>query len=344
MVNDTELSIRAGMVVIYKTKIDRRRGMLKLRFPLIVIFVMILSVSAQGAILLDRVVAVVNQDVITWSELYKAMEMQESPALKALSVEKRNRIFKKQESPFLDSLIDLKLELQQARSDGLSVSDKEVNEAINSIRKKYSMTDADLTKSLKEEGYSLKEYRKKLGEQILVSRVVDREVRSTIVVTDSDVRNYVAEHRKELEGGHGYHIRQIFFKAPKIAAERGRIEEKAEDIIKRIRNGENFADLAKEYSEDPTASSGGDLGFIEKDQMAKEFRDAVSKMKPGDVSSPFWTVSGLHIIKLIEKPGNKSMSELEDEAREQLNRSLFKAKYDEWIKGLRRKAFIEVKL
>lgn len=318
--------------------------MSRLRFPFVAIFIIALAVPARATVLLDRVVAVVNQDVITWSELYRDMEMDASATVKAMSAEERRKIFKEQEGPFLESLIDIKLELQQARSDGLSVSDEEVKEAIEGIKKKYSMTDAELEKSLKKDGYSLEEYRRRLGEQILVSRVVDRDVRNKIVVSDADVSNYVKRHRKELEYGGGYHISQIFFSKPDGVGERSRLEEKAEAILKKLHDGESFKDLARQYSEDPSSSSGGDLGFIKKDQLGKEFIAALSKLKPGEVSRPFWTDTGLHIIRLDGETDPKSLKEIEDEARNELTKKRFKVNYDEWVKVLRSKAFIEVKL
>jgi peptidyl-prolyl cis-trans isomerase SurA len=215
---------------------------------------------------------------------------------------------------------------------------------MDNIKKKYSMSDSDLAESLKKEGYSLDEYRRRLREQILVSKVVNRDIRSKIMVADSDIHNYVEEHRSSLEGDEGYRISQIFFKMPASAEEKSRLEEKAEAIVKRIRSGESFTDLAREYSEDPSASAGGDLGFIKKDQLMKEFHDEVAKMKPGDVSSPFWSKSGLHIIKLDEKTGFAGKDQIEERAREELTKKLFAEKYNEWVKSLRGQAFIEVKL
>lgn len=316
----------------------------RLRPAFVAFFVIILTVPARGAILLDKVVAVVNQDVITWSELYKAMEMDAPPDVRAMTAEEKKKIFSKQEGHLLENLIDIKLELQQAASDGLTASPEEIQDAVNTIKKKYSMNASELAASLKKEGYSMKEYRKRLGEQILVSKVVDREIRSKIVVSDSDVSKYIQENRKELEADKGYRISQIFFHAPANAKDREGLFDKAEGIEKRIRAGERFEDLAKKYSEDPSATSGGDLGFIKEDQLSTEFRAQLSKMKVGDVSSPFWTASGLHIIKLVERPGLKSKSEIEDEARNELTRRLFALKYKEWVKRLRGKAFIDVKL
>ncbi|MEJ2696794.1 MAG: peptidylprolyl isomerase [Candidatus Sulfobium sp.] len=323
---------------------SRRRGMSRLKFLFAAVFTIILAVPVQGAVMLDRVVAVVNQDVITWSELYRAMEIDASPDVKAMSPGDKRKVFKEEEGHFLESLIDLRLELQQAGSEGLSVSDEEVKEAVDSIKKKYSMTDSELEESLNKEGYSVKEYRRRLGEQILASRVVNRDVRSKIVVSDSDVLKYMKEHEKELEDSGGYRISQIFFKMPESAEEKDRIEKKAAELVEKMGNGESFSDLAKKYSEDPSADSGGDLGFIKKGQLSKEFREEVSKMKPGDVSKPFWTDSGLHIIKLDERTDPKSANEIKEKARDELTKKLFKAKYDEWVKTLRSKAFIEVKL
>lgn len=318
--------------------------MLRLKFPFVAIFIVVFAAPARGAILLDKVAAVVNQDVITWSELYRDMELDAVPAVKAMSAKERENVFKGQESHFLQSLINQKLELQQAASDGLSVSDQEISDAINGIKKKYSMSDSELKESLKKEGYSFEEYRKKLGQQILISKVIDRDVRSKIVVTDADVRKYINDHRKGLEDAGSYHISQIFFRMPENADEKAGLEKKAETILEKIHNGESFAELAKEYSEDPSADSGGDLGFIKKNQLDKDFREAMSKMKPGEVSRPFWNSKGLHIIKLDGETDTGNMKGIEDKARDELSRRLFSVQYEAWLKTLREKAFISVKL
>lgn len=317
--------------------------MLRIKSILIVFFVVLAS-SSQASILLDRVVAVVNQEVITWSELYRSMESDAAPQVKEMKENERRQILKDNELSFLETLINVKLQLQEARNAGISVTDEEIKEGIDNIKKKYSMTESAFLDSLSKEGYTFDEYKKRLREQIMISKVVNLQIRSKIVASDADIKKFLDENNELSQSGAAYRLRQIFFKAPKNDADRNMVEEKAAAVLKKLKEGANFNDLAKQYSEDASASSGGDLGLVRKNQIAKEFIDAVSTMKPGEVSSPFWTAGGLHIIQLDEIIGPKSGDEIKEEARTAVISKTFSERYAVWIKGLREKSYIEIRL
>ena len=130
---------------------------------------------ANSAILLDKVMAIVNKEVITWSDLYKAMEFEATDEIKAMKDDDRRRFFKENEAAFLETMIDMRLQVQEAIKSGISVSDEEVTKAIEGIKKKYSMTDETFKNAISKEGFTIKEYRKKLAEQIGIGRVVEQE-------------------------------------------------------------------------------------------------------------------------------------------------------------------------
>lgn len=312
------------------------------------IMVLVILLAAAGvsfaAVLLDKVVAVVNQEVITWSELYRNMESDASPQLKALKEEERVGIFKSNEAAYLETLINVRLQVQEARSIGMSVPDDELNEAIENIKKKYSMSDDDFMASLKKEGFSYEDYRKKLLEQILISKIVNHQVKGKVIATDADINSFIAGNRDFKFGGEGYRLSQIFFKMPKQAEDRKTAEEKAALVIAKLKAGESFADLAKKYSEEPQGSTGGDLGLIRKDQLMQEFAEALAVLKQDEVSRPFWTERGLHIIRLDEKIAPKDQNQIRDEAQKEVSNRIFMDKYNKWIKALREKAFIEIRL
>lgn len=317
--------------------------MLRVKSALVVFFV-ILAASAQATILLDKVVAVVNQEVITWSELYRSMEADAAPQVKEMKENERRQIFKDNELSFLDTLINVKLQLQEAKNLGINATDEEIKEGIDNIKKKYSMTESAFLDSLKKEGYTLDEYKKRLREQIIISKAVNLQIRSKILVTDADVKKFLDENKEFSDSGSGYRLRQIFFKAPKNNADRNLVEEKAAAVIKKLKEGANFSDLARQYSEDTSASSGGDLGLVRTNQIAREFIEAVSTLKPGEVSNPFWTAGGLHIVQLNEIIGPKTSEEIKEEARTAIINKAFAERYAAWIKALREKAYIEVRL
>jgi len=305
--------------------------------------VLLFSGLAGASVLLDRVVAIVNQDVITWSELYKTMEADASPAVKAMKEEERRKVFRDNEASFLETLINVRLQMQEAKNLGIGVSDAELQEAIDSIKKKYSMSEEAFKESLKGEGFTYEEYKKRLREQIIISKLVNTQIRNKIVVKDDEIRKFMTENKDALGDTEGYKISQIVLKKQKDS-DKSRLEEKASELLKKIEGGESFSAVARQYSEDPSASAGGDLGFLEKKQLNKTFTDVISGMQPGDVSKPFWTDNGLHILKLESRSAAKNNTEIFEEAGNMLRNKLFTARYNAWMKSLREKAFIEVKL
>lgn len=294
----------------------------------------------EGAILLDKVIAVVNMEVITWSELYKAMEFEASPAVKALSEQERRKIFKQNESVFLENLIDMRLLLQEAKKAAISASDDEVNKTMASIREKYGMTDAAMKDALIKEGFTLAEYKKKLAEQIIMNRLVDREVRSKIVITEDEINAYLEKNKDAAASGEGFKISHILIRktdGPRQA------EEKARGIYDKIKGGESFAEAARKYSEDQSAKAGGDLGFVKKTDLSKEFLDALSKLKPGEVSEPFMTDRGLNIVRLESAKLYNSPAELREAVKETMFNERFDREYKAWVKSLRQKSYVEVR-
>ncbi len=300
------------------------------------------SLPSYSAALLDRVVATVNDEVITWSELRRAIELEGIGSRRfGMTGEENEKKIEEIEKLFLNELIDIKLQLQEARELRLNVSDSETGEAINEIKKKYNLTDEALINSLKAEGFTLKEYRTRFAEQILLSKVVNFEVKPKIFISDKEIKEYYEVNKKKYSKGEKVGIRQIFFSAPADDSLKTAIEAKAEDMIKRIKNGEDFAKLAQEFSEDESKKFGGDLGYISRGAVLKELEDVAFALKTGEVSEPFWSPAGLHIIKLEDRTGGSSLEDVREDVKNVLFEKAFKIKYDEWIKKLREKAYIE---
>ncbi len=318
--------------------------MVKRKISLVVLLAFFCIARSEAAFMLDKVVAIVNQEVITWSELYRSMETDAMPGVKKMGEEERRKVFKENESAFLDALIDYKLQLQEARELGVRVSDEDTRSAIEGIKSKYSMNDAQFRESLKAEGYTFEEYKKRLQEQILLSKVVNQQIRNKVLVTDADVDAFLAANPTFEGSAERFHLHQIFFKQPAEASGRADVERRAGEAHAKIKNGADFGAVAREYSEDSLRETGGDLGFIDKASLAKEFTSALSNMKTGEVSAPFWTNAGLHIIRLDEKEGKRSATDLREQARRELQDRKFRERYATWIKLLRENAFIDIRL
>jgi peptidyl-prolyl cis-trans isomerase SurA len=310
-----------------------------------VLLVILLS-SGHSAVFLDRVVATVNGEVITWSELRKVVEVEGARSLSGLEGEEREERAKELEKYFLNSMIDVKLQLAQARKLGFEVSDAEVTAAMMDVRKKYNLSAEEFEVSLKKEGFTLEEYRKRLAEQILLSRIVNFEVKNSILVTDSEIEEYYIESQGGNFSGRGeeVRIRQIFFAMPEDEEQKADIESKAAEVVRRLNNGENFAALAIEFSEDASREFGGDLGFVGRGTVLKEVEDVAFGLETGETSSPFWSTAGLHIIKVEERREDRAFAESRDKIRDILFQKKYNEKYDQWLKILRENAYIEVNL
>lgn len=308
------------------------------RVILLLVFV-IYTDSLYASMLLDKVVAIVNKEVITWSELYKSMEFEAISEVKALSEAERRKVFKENETFFIEGLIDKKLQLQAAKALDIDASKEEVTEAVESVKKKYAMSDKDFEGALKKEGLTIEEYKKNLAEQIILSKVVGQQVRNKLVISDEEIKDYMAGNKDA-----SYRVRQIFFKKTEKGPDRNALEAKANEVFKRLKNGESFSLLAAQFSDDPSGKAGGDLGNIKKEHLGKEFLEALSNMNAGDISRPFWTDRGIHIIKLEEKVDTANLDELKEIMKRKLFEQKFNEAYKNWVRSLREKAYIEVKL
>ncbi len=300
----------------------------------------ILPFGAGASPLLDKVVAVVDKEVITWSELYRAMEFElMNSSMRSASEEDKRKAFKENEAVFLDAMIDKKLQLQLAKRLDIGATKEEIAETIEGIRKKYSMDEKEFQESLKKEGFTFEEYKKRLSEHIILSKLVGQQVRNKIVVSDEEINAYIAKNK-----GSEYRVRQIFFRKPKQDEDRQAVEAKADEVLQKLKDGEEFASLALRYSEDPTGRTGGDLGYLRKEDLGKEFIEVLSQINAGEVSKPFWTARGLHVIKLEEKVDGGDTKEFRESVKKKLFEKHFEEEYRNWIRGLREKAFVEVRL
>lgn len=307
------------------------------------LFLFLFSYSSlgSGSVLLDRIVAIVNKEVITWSDLYKAMEFEATAELKTMKESEKMKIFKENESLFLENMIDMKLQLQEASKNRISASEEDVNRTIDGIKKKYSMTDEMFKEALLKEGFTLSEYKKKISEQIIIGRLIEQEVRSKIIVSEADIDRYLSENKNFLKDSEGFALSLIFLK---MTEDKRLTEERAMDLYNRLKAGEGFEDLARKYSEDVSAMNGGDIGFIKKGELSRDFLGVIANMNEGDVSEPFWGINGIYILRLNEKKEFKTEQQLREAARQKLLSDRFSKEYKNWIRSLREKAYVEIKL
>lgn len=307
---------------------------------LLTAFLLVASVRGSSSVLLDKVVAVINNEPITWSELYREMEFLAQDEVRALSPSEKRKFFEANKDALLEVYINSRVILKEANSLGIEASKEEVDEAIDRIKKKYSMDEATFIETLKRERYTLESYRKALSEQIIISKVVSQEIRSRIVVTDAEVKAYLESH-PELTGPEIVRLRQLFLKRPK-ESEIEAFQQKLNTIVEKLRAGEPFERVVLIYSEE-LKIPGGDLGYIKSSDLSAQFREAIAGLKPGEISKPFWTEKGLYILKVEDRIGGMTAEEAQRYVRQILESQRFEESYRRWLKSLREKYHIEIK-
>lgn len=305
------------------------------------------GVVAGYAELADRIVAIVNDDVITLSELDEALEPYVRQVREAHYPPGAGRemLFKLRQD-ILNKMIDEKLTYQETERLHVSVDDRDVDQHIEQIKSEHFLTEEELRKSLATEGYTLKEYRERIKEQMLQVKLINIEVKSKIAVIEKDIRDYYEEHRKDYQGTQRYHLRTILIRVPPSAdadQKKAALEE-IESIVKDFKSGAAFDELAKQYSQDGTAVAGGDLGLFTLDELSAEFQETVRSMAEGQISPVLQTPKGYQILMLqeIKKIPGKTLKEARIEIHERLYRDLVEEKYKVWLKALRDRSYVKI--
>ena len=257
-----------------------------------------LSFAAGATESLDRIIAVVNDTVILQSELEQAIHMAQSEMRDHGITPPPDSTVRSQ---VLERLILMRLQTERAKEAGIKIDDRELNEVIGNIAAQNKMTVPQFTASLKDEGLDYTSMREQVREQILANRVRQKEVDSRIVVTDQDIDQYLAANGSEDQTE--YHLAHILIALPDAATPevRDKAHAKAEGVLKELRAGGDFAQLAIANSDSPQALQGGDLGWRKSGSLPTAFANVVPKLAPGDISNVIEASNGYNIIKLVEK-------------------------------------------
>jgi len=289
---------------------------------------------ALGSVVVDRVVAVVDNEVITLSDL------QREEALKKSETGQDDRLI-------LEDMIDRKLQMAAAKREGVDVTDKELDDAVADIMKRNNMDVMQFNMALTKEGLTLEQYKEELREQITLSRLFNKNVRSSVNVDEAEAREFYQNNLKTFSLPEEIRVRRIFLSMPDHATpdQAASIEKKAQSVYARLRQGEDFVHLVREVSQGETASLDGDLGFIRRDDALPEIAAAARALKPGESSSPFMCAGGYNIIKLEEvRTPVKPFEKVKDEIMKTLYEQKLENTYRSWLQALRGESHIENRL
>jgi peptidyl-prolyl cis-trans isomerase SurA len=250
----------------------------------------------------DRIVAVVNKEVITQYELservdrvQKELRRRNIPLADAAEIERQ----------VLDRMITEKVQLQFAKETGMRVEDLELDRTIGRVAADNKLSLTEFRQKLENDGIRFDKFREELRDEILLSRLREREVNSKITVSESEIANLLAEQAGRKDSSTEYDIAHILVRVPEQAspeqleARRAR----AEDAVKRLRSGSDFAQVAATYSDAPDALQGGVMGWRSQERLPELFVAALAKLKPGEISDVLRSPAGFHVLKLVEMRG-----------------------------------------
>ncbi len=294
----------------------------------------------------NRIVAIVNKDIITLHELNNKIKQYTGLNPDHLTAEDKDRYLQARRK-ILGLLIDEKIAHDKVKELGIEISEAEIDSYIENIKKDNHLTQEDLIKSLKEQGISYESYRKKIRSDIERMQLIEFEVKSKIVISDEKIKKYYEEHQDEFNTGETVHLAAIFIGLEGDPSDRDAVRKlyrKTDVIMSRLRNGQDFGELADKFSQGPGAGEGGDLGVFSVSDLDPELKKIVESLPEGGVSKPIMKPSGIQIVKLIERQerGLKSLDKVKNSIYWKLYQDEVNKRYKSWIKGLREKSYTKI--
>lgn len=253
--------------------------------------------------LVDRIIAVVNQEVITQFELSERMQRV------TRELQQRNTPLPDRdvlERQVLERMITERVQLQRAVDLGLRVDDAQLDQTVARVAENNKMTVAEFREALLRDNIPMQKFREELRSEIVISRLRDREVDNRITISENEVDLFLAEQAAGTDAASEYQLSHIVIRLPEQASpeQTERQRARAEEVVKRTRAGVDFAQLSAAYSDAPEAMTGGDMGWLERDRMPDLYLEAVSKMRPGEVSEVLRSPAGFHVLKLTNTRGS----------------------------------------
>jgi peptidyl-prolyl cis-trans isomerase SurA len=255
----------------------------------------LLAPAAPASQPLDRIVAVVDEDVVLQSELDQAVASVQQQYAAHPEQLPPQQVLQKQ---VLNRLVLMKLQIAKAHEQGIRVSDADVDQAVAAVAAQNRITPEQLRMEVERSGDSYEAFRSQLSDQLMVQRLRQSVVQSAVTVTDSEINNLLSSPTYKAGEVHLAHI-QISIPGGADAAAIQASAQKAQQALDAIKGGMDFNAAAIRYSDAPDALDGGDLGWRKLDEIPPAFAETLAPMKPGDVSNALRGPTGFHILKLI---------------------------------------------
>lgn len=282
-------------------------GPLLMRFAPLVALAFVLAAAPACAEPLDRIVAIVNDGVVLQSELDRALETGRKQLADRKIALPPEDILRTQ---VLERLVLTRVQTQRAQEAGIRVDDRELNEVLAGLAAQNKMTLAEFAVAVRKEGMDYLALREQIRDDVTINRLRAREIDTRVLVTDQDIALFLANQARLDQSE--YRLSHILIAVPDGASgeARARARTKAEDLLKRIRAGEDFAQIAIANSDGQQALAGGDLDWRPGASLPELFAGAVQTLKRGDVAPLLENASGFHIVRLTDQRGGEQRKTL----------------------------------
>ena len=307
------------------------------------------SPNAGKKVVVERVVAIVNDAIILASELDTRMVPVRNEANQIAEPKERERRLAKLTGTTLDEMINEELIVQAAEAAKIEIEANEVQAALDDIKQQNSLDDAGLAQVLAAQGYTMSGYKQELRRQLLRIRAQNQLVAPKVQVSEEDVRAKYDQMQRRSEAVSAVSLSHMLFKLPEHPTEQQLADTKAKatKALDRVKAGEEFAKVAAEVSEDDgTTATGGTLGWFQRGSINPEWEPIVFAMEKGDVRGPISGPRGLHVFMVsdVKKSELKAFPEMKDQLMRDLRRREMEKQTQTWIEELRKKAYIDIKL
>jgi peptidyl-prolyl cis-trans isomerase SurA len=281
----------------------------------------------------DRIVAIVNDDIVTLREVEKYVAVEKKSRYSSMNEYLRNMALREK----LDAFIENVLISQQAQKLKVEVGAKEVEAAVEDIRKQNMITESELKEQLKIERIDYKDFLDGIRLNITRNRVLARAISQDVTIDDGSVRAYYDGHRGEFVEEE-FVIRHIF-----VSIKRPDAAQRARAALEELDEGKPFGEVAQEYSDEP---SKGEVSSVKKEDLIPELREALKLLIPGTYSHVVQTPYGYHLLKLVEKKKGKALAfeDVKDKIREMMFRMESEKRYKQYMSKLKAVSYIEVKI
>jgi peptidyl-prolyl cis-trans isomerase SurA len=293
----------------------------------------------------NRVVAVVNNEVITLYELNNRVKEMTGEAPEEL-MQKNQAMFRDAQQKILALLIDEKIAQAKIKELKIRVTEKQVDNYLEKLKRDNQWTQEDLVAGLQKEGLSYEKYRERIKRDIERAQLIEYEVRSKIIIRDEAIQKYYEEHKGTFGAAEKVQLAGIFLMRKNLKSEEEMRElyRKAQDISAKLKAGADFGQMAATYSEGPGAKQGGDLGQFTVDHLEAGLKSVVEALPEGGTSDPLVRPNGIQIIKVVKKQTGKirSLEEMKEAIYGILYQEEVNRRYQNWIKELRDSAYTEI--